>query len=440
MNVIKENIDELHALLIVQIEKNDCADGVKKALNGYRKKTEVKGFRVGMAPMALIQKMYGRLALIDEVNSLVYENLETYINNEKLKILGEPIPCSEKQKDIHWDMDTDFEFVFEIGLSPDFDITIDSNLSIPYYNITIGEGMIKSHVKYIRDQYGKRIKIEEVVDGADIQVDLSQENAIQVQSTFVWLSSIQDEKQKNLFLKKKIGDSFEINVNELYSEDNERAYFLNLDKEELVNINPIYTLTIKSISILQKAEINQELFDRAFGKDNIKSEAEFIKKVEEDIAKTYDEQSNSRFGIDARTCIIEKNNISLPDKFLRKWLIFINKEEFTEERVNSEFDGFIKKLKWQIISNKISSDNNIHVEQADIHNQAITLAQESFYQPGIIDFSDEEIERYTQYFLHDEKQIREITEKAQDDKVFEFIKKKEKIDEKLMSIGDFLKL
>ncbi|MBR7157222.1 MAG: hypothetical protein IKD16_02370, partial [Bacteroidales bacterium] len=277
MKIEQVKVDDLTLQLNLNIEKADVADKVKKALNDYRRKAELKGFRKGMAPMSLIQKMHGTQALVESVNDKISESLQNYIVENKLNILGEPLPNDEKQQAIDWENAESYDFVFDIALAPELNFTLSKDDKIVSYEVEVSEESRKSYKSNLLKQYGKLENTDEIHEDDFIIADLEQEG-MKIEGTYITLRTIED---KSLFLGKKAGESFEIDVNKTFTNETDRAAMLKVKKEELADLNPMFTVTIKEVKTFVEAEQNQDLYDRLFGEGEVKSEAEFNAKVEE---------------------------------------------------------------------------------------------------------------------------------------------------------------
>ncbi|MDR1983815.1 MAG: trigger factor [Prevotellaceae bacterium] len=442
MDVIVQNIDEFVALLKVQIAKADYEENVKKALSAHRRKAEVKGFRPGMAPMSLIQKIYGRSVLVEEINKLISESIGKYIEDEKLDIIGEPIPCDDEQKPIDWDNQSDFEFVYEIGYPPKYELKIDKTIHVPFYNITVSEDDKTKQVDYIRQRHGN-LEPSEIVNEDDlVKVDLNQdgENAIKIEDTFIPMRTLETPEQKSHLLNLKVGDTIAIDINDIYTKDDDKVILLKIKKEELETINPKFNITIKEIKTNKKADINQELFDAAYGKDNVKSEEEFLQRITDEITKVYEENSNYKFSTDVRKELITKAELKFPEAFLKKWLLLVNENKLTTEQIDKEFEFFIKDLSWQTICNNIAKENDLKVEDDDMKAEAIKMARNQLMQYGLSNLPDEQLEGFAQRILGDKRQLRGIAEKVIENKVFAYLKTAVQLDEKTVKIDDFEKL
>lgn len=442
MDIVKQNIDELGALLKVQITKSDYEENVKKSLNNYRRKAEIKGFRPGMAPMSLIQKMYGHPVLIEEINKLISESLGKYLEDEKLDIVGEPIPCDNEQQQIDWDNQSDFEFVYQIGYAPKYELTIDKAISVPFYNITVSDDDKNKHIEEIRKQNAKFVDTDIIGDNDFAKVELTQEgeNSLNVDGAYVSLRTLETDEQKAPLIGLKIGDTIQVDINKMYSNDEHKATLLKIDKKDLPTVNPEFNLTVKEVKTLENAEINQELFDVAYGKDNVKSEEEFLQRVTGEIARVYEAESNYKFSIDVRKELVEKADLKFPEAFLKKWLLLINENKLTEEDIDKDFDGFLNDLKWQTISNKIAKENEITVEEDDVKAEAIHVARQQLRQYGLSNLPDDQMDGFAKRILNDKRQLRGLIDKVLNDKVVDYLKTAIELDEKTVSFDEFMKL
>lgn len=438
MKVEKLPVDDLTFRLNVTIEKADALEKRKKALNNYRRTAEIKGFRKGMAPMSLIEKMHGMSALIDAVNDLIAEQLNNYIQENKLNVLGEPLPNDELQKKIDWDNDTVYEFVFDVALAPQVKVEISKDDKIVYYNPTVSDADIDAAKSNILKQYGKLEDTDAVKDEDFIVADLVQ-GETKVEGTYITLKQMSDDNKK-IFLGKMAGDSFEINVNDVFTNEADRASLLKVKKEELATIEPLWTVTIKEIKTFVDAEENQELYNKMFGEGVVNSADEFKAKLVERIEEEYAQESEYRFMLDAREYFLNKVNIPVPEAFMKRWLHVVNEGKVTMEEIEKEFDLFLKDFRWQLIRGAILKDNNLTVTKEDVLKVATNIARYQFAMYGINNVPEEHLAQYAEKLLADEKQNRRIIEKAEEDKAIAFIKENVTVEPKEIAIEELRKL
>ena len=438
MKVEKLPVDDLTFRLNVTIEKADALEKRKKALNNYRRTAEIKGFRKGMAPMSLIEKMHGMSALIDAVNDLIAEQLNNYIQENKLNVLGEPLPNDELQKKIDWDNDTVYEFVFDVALAPQVKVEISKDDKIVYYNPTVSDADIDAAKSNILKQYGKLEDTDAVKDEDFIVADLVQ-GETKVEGTYITLKQMSDDNKK-IFLGKMAGDSFEINVNDVFTNEADRASLLKVKKEELATIEPLWTVTIKEIKTFVDAEENPELYNKMFGEGVVNSADEFKAKLVERIEEEYAQESEYRFMLDAREYFLNKVNIPVPEAFMKRWLHVVNEGKVTMEEIEKEFDLFLKDFRWQLIRGAILKDNNLTVTKEDVLKVATNIARYQFAMYGINNVPEEHLAQYAEKLLADEKQNRRIIEKAEEDKAIAFIKENVTVEPKEIAIEELRKL
>ena len=436
MKIEQVKVDDLTLQLNLNIEKADVADKVKKALNDYRRKAELKGFRKGMAPMSLIQKMHGTQALVESVNDKISESLQNYIVENKLNILGEPLPNDEKQQAIDWENAESYDFVFDIALAPELNFTLSKDDKIVSYEVEVSEESRKSYKSNLLKQYGKLENTDEIHEDDFIIADLEQEG-MKIEGTYITLRTIED---KSLFLGKKAGESFEIDVNKTFTNETDRAAMLKVKKEELADLNPMFTVTIKEVKTFVEAEQNQDLYDRLFGEGEVKSEAEFDAKVEERIKQEYQNESAYRFMLDARDYLLNKTNIQLPEEFLKRWLYVINDGKFTMEEIEKDFQLFLKDFRWQYIRQYIMKEQKMEIKREDVMAVAKKIAAMQFAMYGLNNVPEEQLETYANSLISNEKEGRRIYEKTEEDMVLGYVKSVVTLENKSISIDDLQKL
>jgi trigger factor len=422
MNITQKKIDDLSAILTLTIEKSDYEPLVKKNLNDYRRTAEIKGFRPGMAPMSLIEKMHGQAALMQELNKLLPENLNKYISENNLNLLGEPIPSQHEEKQEDKKNTGEFEFVFEIGFAPEITFTLSGEDKIPYYNITVTEEDKAKQKDAVLRQNGKLVDVETIAgENEYLQVDLIQGEKT-VENTYLSLDTIKDAPTKEQFAGKKAGDEWVVDVKKITANDTDLATFLKVKKEELDGIDPTFTIKIKKVQKFVAAELNQELYDTLFGKDAVKSEDEFMQKITEQIHEEYAQESHYRFSIDAYDALLKKANIELPEAFLKRWLVYSNEGKITTDVVEKEFPAFAYDMRRQMVLNYILKEQKIELKQEELLEQAKKMARYQFQMYGISNAPEDAIEHFANKLLADQKHGKSIREKVESDKVIDYVK------------------
>lgn len=448
MNISRENIDELNGLIRVSIEKADYEANVEDVLKDYRKKVNMPGFRPGKVPAGLVKKMYGKAALVDEVNKILTQELSKYLVGEKLNILGEPLPNEDKQKEIDWDNDSDFEFIFDIGFAPEIKVSLDKRSKYTAYKIVIDDKMIDDQVKSYTSRFGKSeptdvVEAESTVRGNIAQVD-AEGNTIEggagAEMALISIDIIKDDEIKNTFVGKKAEDEVIFDIKKAYPNNTEIGYLLNIPKEEAAAIEGDFKITIKEINKFAEAEINEELFKQIYGDDTeIKDEAAFRAKVKSEIEEAYIPSSDYKFANDARDTLVDKATVEFPEEFLKRWLKATNKK-LTDEQIEADFPLFITDLKWQIIKEEIIKENELKVEEPEVLELAREVAAAQFRQYGMFNVPDEHLDGFVQQMMSKEEDRNRLYSKKMEDKIMEVIKSKVSITEKELGKEEFDKL
>lgn len=447
MNIVRKDIDSNNATITISIEKADYSEKVEKTLRDYRKKANIPGFRPGMVPMGLLKKMYGKAILGEEINKILSDELYKYIHDNKVNMLGEPLPNDTEQKDIDFNTQEEFEFVFDLGLAPEFEVELNKKDKVKYYQITPSEEMINNQVKSYTGRFGKYIQ-EEVVEEKDmIKGELfelvdgkAHESGIHVTDAVLTPSYMKDEATKALFVGAKKGDMITFNPKTAFENEAEIASLLKISKEAVAAIASDFQITIESITRYVEAEVDQELFDKVFGEGAITSEEAFIGKIKETLQENLLQDSEYKFGLDARDALVKKyESLSFPDAFLKRWLLATNKN-LTEETLEADYPKMIADLKWQLIKDKIAKANEIKVENEDVEAYGRKIARSQFAQYGMIGLDDSILDNYVKDLLKKEETLKNIIDKVAEDKVLAIIKEAVKLDNKEVSIEEFNKM
>jgi trigger factor len=447
MNITRENIGQLNALLKIDVKKNDYEENVEKVLRDYRRKANVKGFRPGMVPIGLIRKMYGKAVQLEEINKLVSDKIRNYLADEKIDILGDPLPKEDENQLIDFDTMEDFSFTFELGLAPQFEISLSKENKVDYYELEIDEKMRNDYISNYTRRYGEfrnfditgdtdmlKGNIEALDDAGNVIPEgLSAENAA------LTISVIKDEDIKKEFTGKNVGDSVDFDLRKALPNDYEIAGILRKQKEEVAEINGRFRYTINEINRFIPAEVNKELFDKIYGEDVVKTAEEFNAKIEEEIANNMKKESEYKLMLDIRKLALEKTEFLLPEDFLKKWLLKVN-EKTTEEQIEKEFDSFRTDLKWQLIRNKVAKDNEIKITEEELHTEAENITRYQFQQYGLFYATDEQIHNYAHELLNREEDAKRIAEKILEEKAVEKLKEVVSLETRKITLEEFNKL
>jgi len=447
MNITRESIDDLNAVLKIQVEKADYDGNVEKVLRDYRKKANIKGFRPGMVPIGLIKKMYGKAVQIDEINKVVTENIQKYITDEKIEILGDPLPKIDDNEKIDFDTQESFTFSFELGLAPAFETKLSKKNKVTYYEIAADEKMKNDYLDNYTRRYGKFEKADiseekDILKGRIEAIDdkgTTVPDGISVDDTSLSIEVIKDKKIKKQFIGRAEKDSIDFDLRKAFPNDNEIAGLLKKQKDEILNISGDFRFTVNEISRFRPAELNQELFDRIYGENIIHSEEEFRNRVNEEITANLRNESEYKLSLDLKKLALEKSEFQLPDAFLKRWLLKVN-EKTTEEQVEKEFDNFSRDLKWQLIRNKIARTNELKITEEELLKEAEKITRYQFSQYGLFYATDEQVENYAKETLKREEDAKRIADKILEEKVNLILKDIVKLENKSVTIEEFNKL
>ncbi|MFW6309763.1 MAG: trigger factor [Prolixibacteraceae bacterium] len=445
MNITRENQSKVNAVIKVEVEKQDYAKSVEDTLKDYRRKASIPGFRPGKVPVGLIKKRFGKAILIEEVNKLLSQSLSKYLVDEKLKILGEPMPNKEQQKEIDWESDDNFEFAFDIGMAPDVEVSLDENDKLPFYKIKVSDEMIDQQIEQIKTQMGQNTEAEEVKDNGLVRGDFVQldetgeplEGGIQPEGVLLSMDLMKDDDIKKEFMGKKQGDEVVFNPVKAYENRHEIGHMLNIGHEEAEELDSNFKFTINEVLEFKKAELNEELYKKIYGEDTeIKTEEDLRERIKAEFADNLVHSSNHKFTLDTRDALVENTEIPLPEEFLKRWLREAN-ENVTEEQIENDFDGFVKDLRWQLIKDEIIKGNELKAEPGEATEFARQLARAQYSQYGIFDVPEEQLDAYAKMILEKPEEKEKIYKKLLEDKVIDVVKGKVTVEEKEISQEEF---
>ena len=434
MKIEQNRIDDLNLELSLTVTKEDYAENKKKRLNEYRKKAEFKGFRKGMVPMSLVEKMYGGNALVDSVNDIIAEALNNFIKENNLKVLGEPLPSEDTPHNV-WEDGNDFSFKFDLAQNPEVSFELSSADEVPYYTITVTEAAKKEMKENILKQYGS-LEEGKMAKADDFLIVDFEQGDLKVEGTYVAIRSIA-EAAKASFVGVKAGDVLDVNVNEAFENETDRAAMLKVSKDELAGIEPMFRMTVKNVKTFVNAPLTEETFEKAFG---VKTEAEFDAKIEERIRAEYAQEADFRFNKDARNFLVEKANITVAEKFLKRWIYVINDGKFTMEDIEKEWDLFIADYKWQMVRSYLMEKYNVKVEEADLLASAKGFAAYQFAMYGMNNVPEEQLEAFAKNILSQEEQGRRILDQVENEKTVAAVREVVTLKKKKISVEKFREL
>ncbi|WP_298484269.1 trigger factor [uncultured Maribacter sp.] len=436
MNITKEQIDDLNAVVKVAITKDDYQDKVESILKDYRKQANIPGFRKGQVPMGLIKKQYGKAVLVDEVNKLIQENLNKYLTEEKLDVLGNPLP--KQQESFDWDKD-DFNFEFELGLAPSFDVALKTKKAITSYKIVADDKMVNEQIERIAKQYGKLVSKEEAGKKDEVTGTFTnEEEGIENKSTLE-LDKLKAKKAIDSLVGKKVGDVVTLKTKGLLKEEHLLASTLGVDAEKAKDLNTEVTFTIEEINEREPAKLDQELFDKLFGKDIVTSEKELKEKIKEDSEKQFEQQADQKLLNDVTEYFIENTKFELPTNFLTKWIQSTGENPLTEEQAAEEFEKSEKGLRYQLIEGKIIKDNDIQIQMEELKEFAKGFIKSQMAQFGQLDPKEEELDNIASRVLSNQDEVKRLSEQLMSQKLLSLYKEKVNLKTKEVTYENFVK-
>jgi trigger factor len=436
----------LNAVLKVKVVAEDYLPKVETALKDYQKKANIPGFRPGKVPTGMIKKMYGKSILVDEINKLLNDSLYKYLNENKIEVLGNPLPKADKNTIIDWDNQKEFEFLYEMGLAPKFKVELSPKDKFTYQTVKIDETLVNKYVSDIAKRYGKVEPVEvsgegDLLNGDFVELDTNGEilagGIFKTGSLFLERVKNVDAKKALTGLKKE--DKVVVDAQKLSENAVDLAALLGIDKAAAEELNSKIQFTVKGISRLAEAEINQEFFNKIYGEGNVSTEEEFRAKIKDELAAMFINDSERKFYNEVVEHLMGKINFSLPNEFLKRWIVAVNEKPVTPEQVDAEFESYSKGLKWQLIENKIIKENDLKVENQEVieHTKQLIIEQFGKYNPSAI--SDEELNQTVQRVLSNQDEAKKIYEKLYGQKVMNLFKEKFTIENKEVPYDDFFK-
>ena len=448
MKVSFENPDKINGLLTITVEEADYKNEVDQTLKDYRKKANVPGFRPGQVPMGMIKRQYGGAVKMDAINKIVGEQINKYITDNKINMLGQPL-ASEAQQPQDLEKEGPYTFIFDIAVAPEFEIELTSKDKIDYYDINVDDALIDRQVEMFASRLGKNVDVEEYADGDVIKGDLreldkkgnTKEDGLTVEAAMVMPEYIKAAAQKKLFKGAKVGDIITFNPRKAYKDsDAEMAALLKIEKDKLAEHEGDFSYQITNIQRFENHAIDQELFDQTFGKDQVKDEKAFRAKIAEGLKGQLEMDSDYKFLQDVRKYAEEKvGQLTYPDALLKRMMKENNKEK-DQEFIDKNYDASIKELTWSLIRNRLSEKAQVKVNDEDVRNAARETARVQFAQYGMNNVPDEYVNNYADQLLKKQESVQQFVDRAVDLKLIEAIKKVVKLNKKSISLDDFNKM
>ena len=436
MNITRESIDKLNAVVKIEITKADYSEKVEKILTDYRKSANIPGFRKGQVPMGLVKKQHGKAILADEVNKILQESLGKYLNDEKLDVLGSPLP--KFQDEMNWDAE-DFSFEFEIGLSPEFDIKLKAKKAITKYTITADKKMIDDQLVNIQKQYGK-LTPKTVVDKDDevTGVFFNDSEGIEATATLT-LDKLKGKTNLSAFTAAKVDDVLTLKTKGLFQDSHDLMTYLKVDHDTAHGLDVEVTFTISEVNSRENAELDQELFDKLFGEGTVKSVTELRAKITEDAEKQFVQQADQKFLNDVTEYLVENTKFDLPTQFLQKWIQTAGEEKLDVVQAKEEYEKSEKSMRYQLIESKLIVENNLQVNFDDLKVYTSEMIKTQMAQFGQTNPTEKEIEDIVARVLSNQDEVKRISEQLTSQKLLDFYKESVGYKDKKLAYEAFVK-
>lgn len=448
MDISLKNNDAVSGILKVKIEKNDYAELLEKNLHKLRREVNIPGFRKGMVPLGIVKKLYGKHVLAEEINKLVSEKLNLYIRDSTVKILGEPLPNETEQRPINFDTDEDFEFCFDVALSPEIDFELTKKDKLTFYSLKIGDELVDKQIDYYRREFGSYDKVNKIEEGDFIKGTVTElengepkDGGILVEDAVFMPSYMKGKMEKKKFIGAGLDCKIVFNPYKAYKgAEAEIASFLNIEKTLVKNMKSDFTFEIKEITRRKLAELDGKLFDHVFGPDVIKDEAMFRDKIKDFLVEQFLPDSDLRFTKDVRELLIKKvGNVVFADDILKRWL-HLSSEKMTKEQVDDDYPKVIEDMKYHFAKDKLAKENDVRIEEDEVEAYAKRIVKAQFVQYGVISVTDDMLEFYAKDLLKKEDAVSNIMNRIIDEKLSSLVKEKITVEVKDMTFEEFTKI
>lgn len=443
MNITKHDIDKLNAEITISVTPADYESRVNEGIKKVQRQASMPGFRPGKVPAGLIKKQYGTQIMVDEINKLLNDTIYKYIEENKIEILGNPLP--KDQTSVDFANQKDFEFTYELGLAPEFKVDLDSKNKFTYKTVKVDDELVEKYLNDVRRNYGKPSNPEVAGEKDVLFVDineLDETGAIKAggifKSTSLGIDRLKSDKAKAKLTGAKREDKVVININDLYETALDKSVSLGIDKDTAEINNSDLQLTVKNISRMEDAELNQDLFDKVYGPGKISSEEEFKNKIREELAMMFSADSERFLRTEVENTLVDKINLQLPDAFLQRWLKVANEKPISQEELEKEYPNYAKAMQWRLIENKIIKDNEIKVDAQEATDEAKAFIRSEYARYGQAP-TEEDLEKISKDLLSKEKEAQRIFENLYTKKVLNLIKEKCTLEPKEVSYDEFFK-
>lgn len=434
MNIVKNQIDELNIQLTVTVAHDDYAEAEKKELQRCKRTAEFKGFRKGMVPMSLIERVYGERVLGEVVNKVLSDAINNFVKENNIKMVGEALP-SEDQPEIEWKSGSDFTFKFDIATTSEVNFELSKDDKVKVYEIKVSAEAKKEMKDNLLRQFGSLTDACQAAEDDFVIVDFAQEGKT-VEGSYVGVKNVEGEA-KSKFLGAKVGDQFDVNVNEAFTNESDRAYMLKVKKEELASLAPEFHVTVKEVKTFAPAEENQETYDKIFGENQVHNAEEFDKAVTARLEENYKQESDYKLSKDLREYLVKKADIKLPEEFLKRWLFNINDGKFSKEEIEKEAPAFFEDFRWQMVRGYIMQKFDLKIEEKDVHEAAQAYVAYQYASYGMGNVPEAILKDSVARVLQDENTSRRIVENVEATKVIEAVKGAVTLKAEKVSVEDF---
>lgn len=439
MEILFDKKDAANASLTVKLTKEDYKSKVDHKIKDYTKKVSIKGFRPGKVPAAVVQKMYGKSLLVEEVSAILAQSINTYITENKLRLLGEPLPDNEATGIVVWNNDADYAFVYNLGLVPDFTVDLTAKTGLTAYDIDVNEKSVQETLENLKQQFGEMVDVETSSEGDFINGKLK-EVAGTFESTTLLPTSKLAKSELKKFIGLKVGDTVSFDIQKAFDNDVAViAHFTGASNEAATSMSGQFEFTVETVRHTKLPELNQELFDKVFGKDAVTSVEEFNIKLKETIVDNYKRESKSLLSRELQKALVENTKIDLPSAFLKRWLLTTNEGKISQEQIETEFDYYAKELKWNLIQNQLAEKNNIKVENNEVLDKTKEMMRTQFGGMPLDTQMEEFLNKFADNYLKEEKgkNYLKIYEQIVHDKTMEHLLSNIKLATKKVNVEEF---
>ena len=436
MDITREHIDELNAIVKVSIKREDYTGKVDTILNDYRKKANIPGFRKGHVPMGLVKKQYGKAVLVDEVNKLLQDALHKYLTEEKLDVLGNPLP--KAQDNFNWEAQ-DFSFEFELGLAPGFEVNLNFKKPLTHYHIVADDKMIDDHIESLRKQYGKLISKDTVEADSEITGRFFNEEKEIDNRTTLTPDKIKGKQNTAKFMGAKTGDTLKLKTKNLFKDEHDLIGALKISHEEAHDLDIEVSFTIDEINKREPAALDQKFFDILFGKDNITSKEALKARIKEEAEKQFKDQADRQLLNAITDYLIEHTQFDLPEGFLKKWIQTSGETPLTEDQAEEEYKKYEKGLRYQLIENKLVEENGLHIQFEELKDFAKDFIRLQMSRYGQTDPGEEMLENMASRFLSNQEEVKRLSEQLMSQKLIKLYKEKANLKTKKINYENFIK-